>query len=509
MLGHRTLSVQDYFTILKRRWWIIAIPTLILAIVGLGVSYLIPPQYQSQTLVLINQQKVPEDLVKSVVSEDLDSRLASMKEQILSRASLEPIIKKYNLYESSRDDMDSRVQQARKATLIQPIRSDIHSSGLPGFKISFTASDPQTAQQVCQEITSLFTTANTRIRQEAAQGTTDFLRQQVTVAKANMDDLDQKLAAFKLQHAGELPEDVASGTNILTSLGTRLDATTGQLNSLQQNKTMAESMLAQQQQAFAAMPANSAGGAPDAAEKELETLQAQEADLSVHYEDAYPPLKRVRARIAELQKQIARRASAPPPTAAASTPGRPEPASIQQLRTQIKIYDSTIAEKHKEQDQIAAQIRAYQGKIAASPLVEGQEKELTRDYTTSLEAYNALKTKLDSATMGIELEHQQQGETFNLVDAANLPESPNWPKRPLFGIGGLFAGLALGLGIVALIEYRNTALMSERDVWAFTQLPTLAVIAWTENAAVAGGPGRFRRLFRKKAADNQLADAAG
>ena len=111
--------------------------------------------------------------------------------------------------------------------------------------------------------------------------------------------------------------------------------------------------------------------------------------------------------------------------------------------------------------------------------------------------------------MGIELENQQQGETFSLVDAANLPESPNWPKRPLFALGGLAAGLALGLGIVALIEYRDTALRSERDVWAFTQLPTLAVVAWTDNPGFKQDAGFFRRLFRKKSADNQLVDAPG
>jgi uncharacterized protein involved in exopolysaccharide biosynthesis len=98
MLGHRTLNVEDYLFILKRRWWILAIPAIIFPIIAIGITFMIPPKYQSQTLVLINQQKVPEDFVKTLVTEDLDSRLASMKEQILSRSSLQPIIEKYNLY---------------------------------------------------------------------------------------------------------------------------------------------------------------------------------------------------------------------------------------------------------------------------------------------------------------------------------------------------------------------------------------------------------------------------
>jgi uncharacterized protein involved in exopolysaccharide biosynthesis len=161
MLGHRAMSLDDYLMILKRRWWIIAIPTMVLPIIAIGVTHLIPPRYVSETLVLIDQQKVPDEFVRSVVTENLDARLASMKEQILSRSQVQPIIEKYNLYADQKLPMDGRLDLARKAIDIQPIHSEISGAGgLPGFKIFFTASDPHTAQQVCSEITSLFTGAN-------------------------------------------------------------------------------------------------------------------------------------------------------------------------------------------------------------------------------------------------------------------------------------------------------------------------------------------------------------
>lgn len=511
MLGHRTLTVEDYLTILKRRWWILAVPTVILPIVALGITFFVTPQYTSQTLVLINQQKVPDNIVKPVVSEDLTSRLASMREQIMSRASLEPIIKKYNLYDSLHGDMDARIAQARKNIEIQPIQSEIRSNGLPGFKIFFTAGDPQTAQQVCAEITSLFTSANVRNRADAARGTTSFLQEQLDQQKAKLDEQDQKLAAFKRQYVGMLPEDNQTSTSILTTLNSRLDATTQQLQTLQQNKTMAESMLQQQLQALAAAPVGSAARGPGAEEKELETLQAQETELSTHYTDEYPALKRVRAKISELQKQMAKEAAAPPPPVTASAPPRIEPASIQQLRTQIKLMDAAILAKHREQEQIQGQIGVYQARIQSSPQVEEQEKELTRDYQTTLEAYNTLKASLDQSRMATDLELRQQGETFDLLDAANLPESPTFPNRVIFGVGGLIAGLALGLMIIAVLEYKDTALRSERDIWAFTQLPTLAVIAWASETAAASSQDRpgLGRLFRRKSGRNQLADAPG
>jgi polysaccharide chain length determinant protein (PEP-CTERM system associated) len=508
MLGHRTLTVEDYITILKRRWWILAIPAIIFPIVGLGITFFVTPQYTSQTLVIINQQKVPSDFVKPVVSEDLNSRLASMREQIMSRASLEPIIRKYNLYDASRADMDARIAMARKNIEIQPIQSVISSSGLPGFKIFFTASDPQTAQQVCQEITSLFTDANVKIRSDTARQTTTFMKEQLDQQKANLDEQDAKLAAFKRQYAGMLPEDTQSSMGVLSSLQSRLDAITGQIQNDQQNKTMAEAQLGSQQQMLDAMPAGDTRG-PGALEHELETLQGQEADLSLHYQDEYPALKRVRSRIAELQKQMAQEASAPPKPVAASKTSRPEPESMQALRMRIKLLDSDMAAKRKQQEEVDQQIRGYQAKIQSTPQIEEQEKELTRDYQTTLEAYTSTKQKLDQSQMATDLEQRQQGETFNLLDAANLPESPTFPNRGVFIGGGLMVGLAIGLMIIALLEYKDTALRSERDIWAFTQLPTLAVIAWSDQAQEGGSQSRFARLFRRKQTSNQLMDAPG
>src|SRR5665213_3497476 len=142
MLGHRVLNLEDYATILKRRWWIIAIPMLVLPIVAYGISHFVQPRYVSQTLVLVEQQKVPDSYVKPVVTEDLSARLATMKEQILSRSRLEPIIERFNLYGTSKMSMDDRIDAVRKNIGIQPIQSTIPGAGgLPGFFISYQASE--------------------------------------------------------------------------------------------------------------------------------------------------------------------------------------------------------------------------------------------------------------------------------------------------------------------------------------------------------------------------------
>src|ERR1700753_1277085 len=175
MLGHRALTFQDYTTILKRRWWIIAIPAIIFPLVGFGITFLVQPQYVSQTLVLVEQQKVPESYVKAVVTEDLSGRLASMKARITSRPRLQPIIERFNLFAGA-GSMDDRIDKTAKNIGISPVESEIaRSNGLPGFFISFKANDARTAQLVCGEIQSLFVNESISDREGIAAGTTDFL----------------------------------------------------------------------------------------------------------------------------------------------------------------------------------------------------------------------------------------------------------------------------------------------------------------------------------------------
>jgi polysaccharide chain length determinant protein (PEP-CTERM system associated) len=515
MLGHRTLNVEDYIAILKRRWWIIAIPAIILPLVAVGVTFFIPPQFISVTTILIDQQRVPDNFVKPIVSEDIDSRLATMKQQIESRSSLEPIIERYNLYGNQHLSMDARIDLARAAIEIDPIHEVIaRSNGLPGFSVSFTASDPHTAQQICGEITSLFTAANLKSREEKSRSTTDFLKQQLDDAQRNLNDQDQKLAEFQKKYFGMLPGDENQNLSVLSSLQSQLEATTQQLNSMEVQRSFSQSALDEQTQATAPAAAGPAAIAPQAQQLELETLQKQEEDLSTHYQPDYPDLKQVRRKIADLQKQIADAAAAPAPAPAAvasAAPSKTDSPAIVEMKAKLRAQDSLIKSKQAEQAQIQAQIRQYQTRIQSSPEVEEESKQLTRDYNTSLAFYNNLLSQTQNAKEATDLEQQQEGEQFQVLDEANLPDGPFYPKRGVFAGGGLAAGLALGLLVVALLEYKDTALRTERDVWAFTQLPTLAVIVWSGEVAAAEPTrmSRFKALFSRKKPKETLAGATG
>jgi polysaccharide chain length determinant protein (PEP-CTERM system associated) len=478
MLGHRELTMQDYVGILKRRFWLILTFAILLLGVGIGLSYILPPQYVSQTLVLIEQQKVPENYVKPVVTEDLGARLASMKEQILSRSRIEPIITKFNLFPGSNNTMDERVDQTRKAIEIAPIRSDQSkgTGGMPGFFISFKAQDAHTAQQVCGEITSLFVSENLNAREQSAEGTTDFLKQQLADSKRDLDQQDAKLAAFQQKYFGKLPEQEPSNTSTLQALTTQLDAVTQSLGRVQENETFLQAMISQQTHELQGLEPGS-GISADERQKELKTLIAQKQELEALYTPDHPDMLAISRRIADLQAEIAHASAEPAPKAAPAPVTRHDPPQLLQLKAQLRGVQQSMTAAKQEQTRLQQKIRTYESRIESSPLVEEEYKQVTRDHETALQFYNSLLTKMNESSMATALEQRQQGEQFRVMDAPNLPDAPTFPNPFVFAGGGFAVGLFLGLLIAALLEYRDTSLRNERDIWAFTKLPTLAIIA--------------------------------
>ncbi len=477
-MTQRELTPADYLTMLRRHWVMIVILTIIGPPLGYGISKFLPNRYKSMTLVLVEQPSVPTDFVKPVDTTNINERLASMQQQILSRTRLEPIIRQYGLYASdintvSMDDLVARLQKAIEVTPVEPM-AETGANNLPGFFVNVTMDNARTAQEVCSSITSMFIEENLRLRQERSEDTTQFLSQQLADSKSKLDEQDGKLAAFKSRYMGSLPDEEQTNLNILTGLTSQLDAATQALSRAQQDKSFAESMLAQQ---LAGWQASENGQSPDTMEKQLAALQSQLAGLEVRYTNDYPDVIKTKSDIAALQKKIADENSQKSVTSSNKVQKTTvEPIQITQLRAQIHSYDQAITERTKEQEQIQQQIKLYQGRVQSSPAVEQQYKELTRGYQTALDAYNDLQKKVGESAMATDLERKQEGEQFRVLDPANLPDRPSFPNRPLFAAGGLGGGLILGVGLALLMEMQNSSMRTERDVEFALRLPVLAIV---------------------------------
>jgi len=459
--------------------------------VGVGLTHVIPARYVSQTLVIVQQQQVPKDYVEPVVSENLNGRLASLQEQILSRSRLEPIIQRYSLFADGKATMDDRVDMTRKAIKVTPIPGGENT--MPGFYISFKANNPRTAQQVCAEITSLFLSESINAREESAEGTTAFLSQQLADAKRTLDEQDAKLADFQEKYFGRLPGEEQSNLNTLQALSTQLDAATQSLNRMEQNETFIQAVIAQQTGELQRSEPASGGVPEDTLQAQLKALIAKKKELETVYTPDYPDVVDISRQIAEKQKEIAAASTHQAPAKTAAATPLPDPPQLLEEKAQLRAIQQSIVTQKQDQARIAQQVRSYEAKIESSPAVEEQFKQVTRDHDTALQFYNSLLTKMNESSMATDLERRQQGEQFQVLDAANLPEEASFPNPRVFAGGGFAGGLCLGLLIVMLLEYRDTTLRDEKDIFACTKLPTLAVISRLNDLPKSSGKNGDRK----------------
>jgi uncharacterized protein involved in exopolysaccharide biosynthesis len=211
--------------------------------------------------------------------------------------------------------------------------------------------------------------------------------------------------------------------------------------------------------------------------------------LQARYTDEHPDVIKAKGGIAQLQKKIEEAGGAGGVGKSMKEGLSVEAPQVQQLRAQLQQVEVTIRQRSAEQSRIQQEVSRLQAKLQLSPAVEQEYKSLTRDYQTALGIYNDLLKKQSDSEMATDLERRQQGEQFRVLDPPSLPQKPTFPNRPLFGLGGLAGGLAIGLAIVFLQVAQDRTLRTDRDVEFFLKLPTLAMIPSFEPAKTNRGNG--------------------
>jgi protein tyrosine kinase modulator len=481
MIENRELTMDDYMAMLRRRIKVILIPTLLTPLVGFAISYAFTPKYTSTVEVLNEEQKVPEGYVKPVVTEDLSQRITRLKQRALSADELRPMIDKLKLAQGNA--VDGVMAQIREGISIEAVPvlpmtpAGQNRGDVPGFSVSFTARDPRQAQQIATELTNIIIRENFSDREQVAQDTTAFLGRQVEDSRRDLEALDSRLADFKKRYIGQLPEDSENNFKILEGLNSQLDANTQALNRAQQDKAYTESLLSEQ---LAAWKSSQNSTDPMTLQKQMADLQSQLMQLKARYTDDYPEVVKTKNDIKALQKKIDEvNAAAASPNAVSDTKSNvSEPPAIQQLRTQLHQLQDAITQASRDQAKIQQQIKMFEGRVALSPEVDQQYKELTRDYDSAQKTYNDLLLKKNQAEIQTAMERDQQGEQMRVMVPASLPDKPSFPNRILFAGGGLGGGLVIGFGLAMWLEFRDRVVRTESDVLALLDVPVLTQLPW-------------------------------
>jgi polysaccharide chain length determinant protein (PEP-CTERM system associated) len=511
-IARRALDVEDYIDVVRRhRGWIFG-PFLFAVVASVVGVYLYPDSYISQAVVKIVPQQVPQNMVQSALNQQMSDRINSMAQTILSRTVLTTIINTFGLYtrERSRMPIEDVIEEMKKSIQILPVASPTSSNDrIPAFAVTFAYENRLMAQRVVQDLVSRFIDENIRNRSNATFQTTQFIKDQMDDAKKQLDDAENKLASFRMQNNGRLPDQVDSNMRSLSGLQSEATFLNSQISRANQEKLQLESnvrIMKDQMNALTRDP-NPAGAErrSDAvleAERDVLNWDTQLSVLRQHYKDSYPDVQNAVARLAIARKKrdeaVAEDAGKKSENPAAKAADRQSAREVRDLDANLRRFESAIAARDLEIDEYVKQmkrsaegIKAYQGRIETVPLGEKQYADLMRDRDLTKGKYIDLSEKLGKAEIAQEMEGRKQGETLELLDPASLPTTPTEPKRPLVISAGAGLGLLLGILIAGAREMKDTSLKNLKDVRAYTQMAILGSIPLLENDFVVR---RRRRL---------------
>jgi len=439
-----------------------------------GASWIVPSVYRSGTLILVEQPAVPEKLIASNVDIDIQQQLDSITQQMLSRTRLMTIVDHLNLYAKDRKRLseDALVAKMQNDIDIELVRSD--DKKLSAFNIYYSNRDPRMAQEATNELANLFITENLEQRQERSETTTKFLADELEQARQKLAQQEIRVRDFKDKHLGELPSQSAANLQILAGLQNELQAQQDSLGRAKQQNTYLESLLQQfravGQGSGSAKAGDTAPGGLAAIDQELERLKAQLADLTSHYTDKHPDVRKTREQIAKTEKIRAKLVADmnSPATSAEGSPagGASEPmsATALELESQLKANRIEIANHEASIRDLRAQVAEYQGRLNMAPVMEQQFADITRDYDQSKADYDSLLAKKNQSEMATNLEKTQQGEHFRMLDPPNLPSKPFKPNRLQFCGLGIIAGIGLGGTTAFGREKLSGKIHSEREL---------------------------------------------
>jgi len=452
-----------------------------------------------------------------------------MRSEILSRQSLIDLILKpsLDLYQSERAKMpieDVVELYMRPKIGISAIgsRAGARRGGgeVSAFTISFKYNDRYKAQRVVQELVSMFTTQNVTQKHKEVNLTTSFLEDEMKQAKEKMDLLDRKITQFKIDHPGQLPEQLQANYNRIGTLQGQIMNQNMLLSNLQQEKMLLETHLKTQRSRLLyeegrlqQTETTAAGQAPQSVKNDnLINLDRQIASLRSQLEGKkrqmgakHPDIRHIEGMLTSLEQQRASALEQPEPAApAASAPvvrvnTNPEAArQVQDLKGEISITTAQITAKELRTEEIQKGIELYQRQLAAvqktlddAPASDQEYVGLRRDYDLAKTDYEVATKRREAADTAKNLEEHQGGEQLEQLDAASLPDRPTAPTRPLWAGIGLFGGLMVGLSLAFGKEVKDTSLKNLKDVRAYTNLPVLSSIPLLENALLIR---RKRRL---------------
>ena len=530
------LSVRDILAAVRRRSLpAVAVAAALLAL-AVPAAMLWPPVYRSSATILIEEQEIPRDLVRSTVTSYADERIQVIGQQVMSRGTLMELIDKFNLYTRERKytTNEDLLEKMRRDIRVQTVSADItdRRSGMRtaatiAFKLSFDYREPATAQKVANELVTMYLNENLKTRREKADETNAFLSEEARRLGGRISDLETQIAQFKEHNAGRLPELMQVNEQSRDRTEAQLADVERQTRMLEDRRLYVDSQLALVKES-APLSQNEKALDP---EERLRVLRNQYASASAIYSPEHPDVVRLRREIASLEKTVKLTPESRGPETldeARAELGRlterysPDHPDVVKQRKKVEALESAAQEGgeskaagkkatnpiyvslatqgetikmeidslREQRKQLQSKLAEYRLRVEQTPSVEHRYRDLERDRENTVAKYREIRAKEMEAEVATELEKNRKAERFSLIEPPQFPEKPQSPNRPALLLGALVVSVGGGLGAGALTEILDRSVRGARALAALVEAPLLAVVPRVRDEA------RLRRRRR-------------
>lgn len=536
-MQEKELTLSDYLDALKRRKKAAFVIGLVLFAITVAAALLLPPVYRSQGTILIKEQEIPQELVRSTVTSFAAARVQSISQRVMTATNLNNIIEKYSLYQ---DDLalkgfEDVLVEMQEAIEVEPITAEVTdpANGRPteaiiAFSVAFEYEKAELAQQVANELVGLFLSENQQERTVLASEAATFLDDEAQKLDRRINEIEARLAGFKERHVNELPELMQLNQQLLQRTESEIKDVERQAQAVRERRIYLQAQLSQidpnmgmvdssgrrvmspedrlrlLESEYTGVVARYGESHPDrvAMKKEIDALRSQlglgpdsitlraeyekaKGDLDAareRYSEAHPDVKRLERQVAALEKSLAAAQKPIPQSAPVAAGGGENPAYIQ-LKSQIEAANSELKSFEQAHADLVAKRDELEKRLIATPQVEREYNALNRELQNATQKYQETQAKAVEARLAESLEKDRKGERFELIDPARLPEYPDRPNRLAIVLIGAILSIGGGIGGALAGDVLDNRVHGPRGVLRVVGASPLAVVPIIQTAA--------------------------
>ena len=473
--------------IVRRRWPMIAAVFAMVLASAVSFAFYLPNLYQATALVLV-ERSTSESIVRAPVSGELESRLYVIKQEILSRDRLIELIERFDLYPDlrQRTGLQDVLARARNDIIVQPAGPEQVSGWTKtvSFTLSYTSDRPETVAGVTNAVAAFYVQQNDRMRSDEAIRTTQFLRDQLADARAQLARHQGAVSEYTTRYTGELPQQVGVNLATLERLNTQLRLNgEQQIRMIEQRDTLSDGL--RETGVLARATATNGDVSPEWLERlrQADELRQKLSQAEAQFTARHPDVVRLREQLAAVEREreqadaVEQQARAAADEAAGAAAIADPAALVAPIRRRtIEGLDAELTRLRQDDASIRRAIAALERRLESAPQRQQEYEAVTRDYAAAKDMHDSVLKRYGDAQFTERMETDRAGERFRILDAALPPEGPAAPNRMRLLLMGLLLAAAAAAAAALVREQFDTAFHSVDEVREFTAVPVLISI---------------------------------